>query len=388
LGVAVMFLTVGIVMGFKHEIIRKITGLTTHIVVSNVSRGAGNEPEPVTISEDTLRMLRELPYVKHIQKTAFKNGLLKTEEENEGILLKGVERSYDFSYLKQHLREGRLPEFSDEEASRDILISEALSRRMGLSLNDKMQVYFISRRELYDSLSKQTVIKSEMRSRRFSVCGIFKTNFADFDDKLSLVDIRQVRQISNWDQQMTGNFEIQLSDFSRLEEVQEEIEDLLGYSYDVSNVTELYANIFIWLDKLDINGVIIIVLMVLVAVVNMITALLILILERTNMVGLMKTLGMSNAGVRRIFLHISFRLIGKGLLWGNLIGLSLCLLQYHFKWVSLDSATYYVEHVVVELNYGYFLLLNAGTLLVCFLMLLLPTLLLTRLTPVKTLRFD
>jgi lipoprotein-releasing system permease protein len=153
-----MFLTVGIVMGFKHEIIRKITGLTTHIVVSNVSRGAGNEPEPVTISEDTLRMLRELPYVKHIQKTAFKNGLLKTEEENEGILLKGVERSYDFSYLKQHLREGRLPEFSDEEASRDILISEALSRRMGLSLNDKMQVY------LSPGASSTTVCRSRRSS--------------------------------------------------------------------------------------------------------------------------------------------------------------------------------------------------------------------------------
>ena len=259
---------------------------------------------------------------------------------------------------------------------------------MGLKLNEKIQVYFIAQREVYDSLLREEITKSEERSRKFTICGIFKTDFADFDDKLSLVDIRQIQRISNWDSTMTGNYEIGLKDFEQVEANQEQIEDLMGYTYDVSNVRQIYSNIFVWLDKLDINGVIVIVLMILVATINMITALLILILERTNMVGLVKALGMNNPNVRKIFLYISVRLIGRGMLWGNLIGISLCFIQYYFKIAKLDSATYYVDYVAIEMNWYYFLLLNLGTFLACALMLFLPTLIITKLTPIKTLKFD
>ena len=387
-GVSVMLLTVSIVLGFKKEIINKITGLTTHIAVSSINVNASNEPEPVSISSDTVKLLSSLPFIKHIQKTAFKNGILKTATDNEGVLLKGVGNDYDYGFIKQHLVAGRLPEFKQDEASRDILISEALAKRLDLQLNGKMLVYFISQHTVFDSLINSDVVKYEQRSRNFTICGIFKTNFADFDEKLSIVDLRQIQRLNYWNGQMAGNYEITLNDFEKLDENLEAVQDLLGYSYNVNSVKELYYNIFVWLDKLDINGVIIVVLMILVATINMITALLILILERTNMVGLVKALGMSNVSVRRIFLYISLKLIGRGLLWGNIIGITLCLLQYRFKIAKLDSETYYVDSVAIEINWLYFLLLNLGTFLVCSVMMILPTLIITKLTPVKTLKFD
>jgi lipoprotein-releasing system permease protein len=387
-GVAVMLITISVVLGFKKEIVEKITGLTTHIVASNVNVNAGNEPEPVRLTDDTLAMLERLPFVKHVQQTAFKNGLLKTATENEGIVLKGVGPEYDFSFLTTHLKSGNLPVFRHDEVSKDILISDALVNKLGLKLGERIQVYFISQHEVYDSIANDYITRSEQRSRRFTVCGIFKTDFADFDDKLGIVDIRQLRKLSYWDSTMAGNIEIHLKDFTRIDSDIEQLQELLGYGYNVSSVKELYNNIFIWLEKLDINGVIIIVLMIIVATMNMITALLILILERTNMVGLVKALGMSNFNVRKIFMLISLKLIGKGLLWGNIAGIALCLLQYYTHLATLDSSTYYVDHVVVHINWWYFILLDIGTLAVCGLMLILPTFIVTRLTPVRTLKFD
>lgn len=388
LGICVMLLTVSIVLGFKREITGRITGLTTHISINNISQNASNEPEPLTISADTLALISKLPFVRHIQATAFKNGLLKTDHENEGVLLKGVDKNYDFSFLGKHLVEGKLPDFSGESASNDILISEALSKRMSLKLGEKMLIYFIAQREVYDSLSQDVITKSEQRSRVLKICGIFKTDFADFDNKLSIVDIRQIRRINYWDERVAGTYEVQVRDFDHVNEDTEALMDILGYSYNISPVTETYSNIFVWLDKLDINGEIIVALMIIVATINMITALLILILERSNMIGLVKALGMSNARVRKIFLFVSLRLVGRGLLWGNVAGIGLCLIQYYFKIAKLNSETYYVDHVAIHINWWLFALLNAGTVAVCTLMLFFPTLLITKMTPVKTLKFD
>lgn len=388
LGVSVMLLTVSIVLGFKREIVNKITGLTTHIVVSSINRNASNEPEPITIRQDTLEMIKKLPFVKHVQVTAFKNGLLKTEEENEGILLKGVTADYDFGFIQKHLVEGRLPDFKGDEATKDILVSKVLAKKMDLKLNDRITVYFISQHQVYDTLLQETITKSEQRSRKLSICGIFKTDFADFDEHLSIVDIRHIRKINYWDSTMVGNYEIDVLDLNKLEEDQEKLEELLGYDYNIANVRQIYSNIFLWLEKLDMNGIIVIVLMIIVATFNMITALLILILERANMVGLVKALGMTNVNVRKIFLFISIKLIGRGMIWGNIIGISLCMLQYYFKIAKLDSETYYVDSVAIEMNWLYIVLLNAGTFITCSLMLFLPTLILTKITPIKTLKFD
>ena len=388
LGVSVMLLTLSIVFGFKHEIINKITGLTTHIVISNVNINASNEPEPIKISADTLKLLKQLPTIKYIQVTAFKNVILKTKTQNEGVILKGVTKEYDFSFIKSYLQEGTLPNFNDNELNKQILISRGLADKLDLKLNQKLKIYFISQHEVFDSIANQQIIKYEPRSKALTICGIFKTSFAEFDDNLTFVDLKQIQRLNYWDSLQVANYEIKVNDFEQNDITITKLQDILGYNYNVTSVKELYSNIFIWLDKLDINGIIIIVLMVIVATINMVTALLILILERTNMIGLIKALGMSNVNVRKIFLFISLKLIGKGLLWGNIIGIGLCLLQHYFKIVKLDSATYYVEYVVIDINWWYILLLNVGTFLTCLVMLFLPTLIITKLTPIKTLKFD
>lgn len=383
-----MILTISIVLGFKKAITEKITGLTTHIIIGSTNVNSSNEPDPIKISEDTLKLLSLNTRIDRIQKVGFKSGILKTKTENEGVLLKGIDKNYDFSFLNKHMTEGKLPLLTDTGVSREILISEGLAGKLELKVNEKMLVYFVSQREIFDSAYNESMIKYEQRSRVFTICGIYNTSFADFDNNLCFVDLKQIRKLNYWDENVVGNYEVFVKDFATLEGVEEELTDYFGYNYNVNSVKEIYSNIFIWLDKLDINGVIIIVLMILVAVINMITALLILILERTNMIGLVKALGMNNFSVQKIFLHISMKLLGKGLLWGNVVGLGLCYLQYYFKMVKLDSSTYYVDHVAVDINLYYILLLNAGTFLVCLLMLFLPTLIISKLTPIKTLRFD
>ncbi|MBI2722717.1 MAG: ABC transporter permease [Bacteroidetes bacterium] len=388
IGVSVMILTISIVSGFKKAITQKMSGLTTDIAICNINVNPSNEPEPISIGEDTLQKLKKITGFKGMQVTAFKNGILKTKTENEGVLLKGIDKNYDFSFLNQHLKEGRVPEFSDSLVSKDILISESLALKLDLKLNEKFLIYFIVQHLVYDSVVGEEVVKFEQRSRKLKICGVFKTSFADFDNNLTFVDLKQIQALNYWKPDEVGTYEIKITDFNKLNETKETVEELLGYNYNVNTIKELYSNIFIWLDKLDINGIIIIVLMILVAVINMITALLILILERTNMVGMVKALGMSNGSVRKIFMHISLKLIGKGLLWGNVIGVGLCYLQYYFKFVRLNSETYYVDYVAIDINWTYFLLLNAGTFIVCVLMLFLPTILISKLTPIKTLRFD
>lgn len=383
-----MILTISIVLGFKKEITRKITGLSAHISISNIMYGSGGEQNPVVVSKDSLAIFKTLPGIKHIQGVAFKNGILKTKTENEGVMIKGVGEDYDFAFISQHLQEGRLPIFKKDEISKDILISENLAKKLDLKTGGKLLMYFVVQRLMTDSASGQEFTKFEQRSRNFEICGIFKTSFSDFDNNLTFADIRQIQRLNYWDSTTVGSYEVMVKDFERLDEAYDQLNGNIGVSYQITTVKEQFSNIFTWLDKLDVNGIIVIVLMIVVAVINMITALLILILERTNMVGMLKSLGMSNAGVRKIFFYISLKLLSRGLLWGNILGISLCLIQYYLQPAKLDSSVYYIDAVAVEINWLFYLLLNIGTIIVCFLMLFLPTLILTKITPVKTLRFD
>lgn len=388
LGITVMLLTVSIVLGYKREIVRKITGLTADIVVSSINLNASNEPEAISISEDSLNILRKLPNIAHVQRTAFKNGLLKTKFENEGVLLKGIDKNYDTTFIKEHLSEGRLLRFNDSSASKEVLMSSELSKVLNITVGDKITVYFLVQRQQIDSTTGEVYQVSVPLSRPLTICGIFNTGFSDFDKQLGIVDLRMIQVLNGWSLSSCGSYEIKLNGFEKLNESTENMQEFLGYNYSIRPVTEIYSTIFIWLDKLDINGIVIVVLLIIVATINMITALLILMLERANMVGMVKALGMSNVSVRGIFMRISFRLVGKGMLWGNIIGITLCLLQYHFRIVELDAASYYVDHVAIQLNWVYVVLLNVGTLLACGLMLILPTFILTGMTPLKTLKLD
>lgn len=383
-----MILTVAIVRGFKNEITSRITGLTTHVSIADASRLAGGEGGPVAVSPDTLEALTRLPNVRSVFAVGFRNALLKTETENEGVLVKGVGRDYDYEFIREHLVRGRLPLFPAGEPGKEMLISSTLAQRLRLDTGDKVLLHFITERETIDSASGHMVVKSEHRSRKLAVSGIYRTGFSDYDARLCIADLRQLRRISYWPDDGAGSYEVRLHDFGKLDESADRIRDLLGFGYSVTTVRENFSNIFVWLDKLDVNGVIIVILMILVSVVNMITALLILILERGTMIGLVKSLGMSNRAVRRVFLRVSMRLTGAGLLWGNAAGIGLCILQKRFKLVGLNSDTYYVDHVAIDLGWGYFAALNAGTLVVCAVMLYLPTVIVTRMTPVRMLKFD
>ncbi len=383
-----MLLTVSIVLGFKKEISSKIAGLNAEVVIKGGGVGTGNEPPPIVLDDSVLNAIVRLPFVKKIQKVGFKNGIIKTKTENEGIVLKGVDGNFDFTFLRKNLVAGRLPDYNSAEVSNEVFISRSLADKLALDTGGKLLVYFIAQKVSFDSLLQQEFTAFEKRSRTFRISGIFKTDFSDFDESLAIIDLRQVQNLNYWKGGEASAYEVRTTGLDHADQQVEAIQELCGYTFSVEGIRDLYYTIFIWLDKLDINGVIIVILMIMVATVNMVTALLILILERSNMVGLMKTLGMPNLRVRNLFLWIGFRLTGKGLLYGNLSGIGLCLLQYYFKIVKLNPETYYADHVAIELNWLYFLYLNLGTLLVCLLVLVLPTLVLNRLTPLKTLRLD
>lgn len=389
LGVAVMIITMAVITGFQQQITGKITTFTAHLKISDYNENTSQEPNPIVVDPQVLASIRHHPNVAHLQAFATKNGILKTKTENEGIVLKGVDAGYDWDFLSPYLKAGKLPQISDTAVSKDILISKTMADKLGLKLGQKLLVYFMSRKKLADTtFSGQNYIEYEPRVKDFYVKGIFSTGFADFDRNLVFVDLKQIQKLNYWNPQQVGGYEVYLRNFGQLEQSQEELNDLVGYDLIVNNVKQMQSAIFSWLDMIDVNAIIIITLMVLVAAANMISALLILILERTNMVGILKAVGLANGRVRSIFLHVSVQLLLRGLLLGNLVGIGLCWLQLSFRFASLNPATYYLDYVPINLSALHILLINAGTISVCLLMMFLPTLILNRITPVKAIRFS
>lgn len=389
LGVAVMIITMAVITGFQQQITKKITTFTAHLQINDYDENPSQEPNPIVVDAAVLQAVSAHDNVKHAQAFATKNGILKTKTENEGIVLKGVSADYDWSYLEPYLSEGATLNISDTAVSKDIFISKAIATKLNLKLNQKLLVYFMSKKKLTDTtFSGQNYIEYEPRVKDFYVKGIFNTGFADFDKNLVFVDLKQIQKLNYWNPQQVGGYEVYLNDFNKLEQTQEELNDIVGYDLIVNNVKQMQNAIFSWLDMIDVNAVIIITLMVLVAAINMISALLILILERTNMVGILKAMGLANGRVRSVFFHVSLQLLGKGLLFGNIVGLGLCWAQMQFKFATLNSATYYLDYVPINLSALHVVLINLGTIVVCLLMMFLPTLILNRITPVKAIRFS
>ena len=389
IGITVMILTMAIVTGFQKEIIHKITTFTAHIQINDYDLNTSLEPNPIHLSATNLQQIKQLPNIKHIQSFATKNGILKTKNENEGVILKGVGQDQDWSQMKSFLSEGNLPDYSSENTSKEVLVSKTLADKLHLKTGQKLLVYFMTKKRSLDTNAYgEHQISYEPRVKDLYIKGIYNTGFSDFDKNLIYTDIRTIQKLNYWENNEVAGYEVYLNDFSLLEKSQEEINDVVGYDYTVTTVKEDQANIFSWLSMVDVNAIIIIVLMVLVAVINMISALLILILERTNMIGTLKALGMSNDEVRFIFFHVSVRLLSRGLLIGNLLGISLCYFQHYLHVFTLDASTYYLDYVPININFIHILLINVGTILCCMLMMFLPTLILTKITPIKAIRFS
>lgn len=380
LGLAVMILSLAIIIGFKKEIRNKVIGFGSNIQITNFDRNSSFETEPIAINDSLLAMIKQFPGVRHISPFSTKPGILKTETDFQGIVLKGVDQTYDWTFFRDNLKEGELPSFDGKRASTDILMSQHMANLLKLKVGDSFLTYFV---------------QDNVKARKFHITGIYDTGFVDYDKLFVITDIRQITSLNDWGKDEVSGYEIMIDKFDNLDLVTEGLDEALdeetdksGNSYYVRSIKELNPEIFAWLDVLDINVVVIIILMLTVAGFTMISGLLIIILERTNMIGILKALGESNANIRKIFLYVSFFLISKGMLWGNIIGIALCLLQSRFNIVSLDPETYYLNSVPIDLNIMAWLLLNIGTLIVSMFMMLAPSYLITKIAPAKSIRFE
>lgn len=380
LGLAVMILSVAIVIGFKKEIRNKVIGFGSHIQITNFDNNTSYESTPVAVSDTLLNHLKSFPGITHVEAFATKPGILKTDTDFQGIVLKGVDDNYDWTFFRNNLKEGEIPVFEKDKTSTDVLISRYLANMLGLKVGDSFLTYFVG---------------ENIRPRKFHITGTYETGFVDYDKIFVMADIRQTRRLNDWDADEVSGLELQVDNYDHLDQIAEDLyfdiaekQDRNGNSYYTRSVKEMNPMIFDWLDVQDINVVVILVLILAVAGFTMISGLLIIILERTNMIGILKALGECNTSIRKIFLYISFFLIGKGMIWGNVIGIALCLIQSFFHVVKLDPSIYYLDAVPIDLTVLSLVLLNVGTLAASMLMLLGPSYLITRIEPAKSIRFE
>lgn len=368
-----MIIAVAVVTGFKKQIRDKVIGFNGHIQISNFDLNTSYETSPLAVEKIDKKAILNLPNVKHIQKFAIKAGIVKTKEQIEGVVLKGVGKDYDWTFFKEKIQEGRILELYDTATSNEVIISRTLASRLKLNLGDQVVMYFI---------------QQPPRMRKFNIVGIYQTGLEELDKTYILGDIAHIQKLNNWDENQVSGFEILLFDSDILDDTKELIFDEVDLDINVKTIRELMPQIFDWLDLQDMNEIIILVLMLMVATINMITALLILILEKTRMIGLLKALGMNNKSIQLIFLNKAAFLIGKGLLFGNILGLGLCFIQLKFGIFTLDESSYYLKFVPVNLNIVSIILLNIGTFAVCMLMLLIPARIISKISPVKAIRFN
>lgn len=380
IGLAVMIVSVAVVIGFKHQVRDKVIGMGSDIVVSSIEGAQLYQMNPVVANDSLLSVIQNIPQVSHVQRYATKPGMIMTADNFQGMIVKGVAQEYDWTYLKAHLQEGEIPALTDSVASNCVLVSRSMADKLSLKVGDKLYTYYI---------------EGNVRARRLTVSGIFQTNFSAFDDYFLITDMYTVHRLNGWEADQVGGVEVAVSDYRFLDSVNDEIRghiqeqtDRYGAIYCSRTSEELYPQIFAWLDLLDTNVWVILILMTGVAGFTMISGLLIIILERTQMIGVLKALGADNASIRQIFLSFSVFLIGRGMCWGNVIGLSCCLIQYFFEPIKLDPATYYVNAVPVELHLGWIVLLNVCTLLVSVGMLVGPSYLISHIHPAKSIRFE
>lgn len=382
LGMAVMILTIAIVTGFQNEIRDKLIGFGSHIQITNYDNNESDEPQPIDKKQQFVDELKTNPDIDHIQIYATKSGIIKTKTANEGALLKGIGTDYDWKFIQENLKSGKPFIVSDTGVSRDIIISKYLADKLELKLNDKMIIYFLIKK--VDS----AFFQYEQRVKAFYISGIYETGFEEIDKSLVLVDIKQIQKLNYWNSDQIGGFEIAIKDYKKIDDTGYEVNDLVGQGLIAKTVKEINPTIFSWLDLQDVNAIMVITLMILVAGINMISALLVLILERTNMIGILKALGARNSNIQKIFLYNAAYLIGKGLIWGNVIGIAIALFQQHFGLLKLDQATYYVSVIPININLFHILLLNIGTLLSCLVMLIVPSFIISKITPIKAIRFS
>lgn len=381
LGMVVMILAVAIVVGFQQQVENKVNGFAAHLQIVNYDNNQSYQTRPISTDQVPISRIKSIAGISHIQKFATKPGMIKVEDEIQGVVLKGISEDFDWSFFEKNKVSGvkiRL----DSARTDQIWLSEQLAEKLKLKLGNPFRMYFLNENEKVP------------RIRQFTVGGIYRTGLEEFDLMFVLADIRHIQRLNSWTENQVSGYELFINNTDHLDdlEVQVRNEVILAQrdeaSLQVVNTKRKFPQIFDWLDLLDMNVWIILALMIIVAGFNMISGLLVIILERTQMIGILKSMGAANVNIRKVFLYLSAFLVGKGLLWGNLLGTSLCLIQYYFKVVHLDPTSYYVSTVPVNLSFTHLLLLNLGALAVTMLMLIAPSWFVSRISPEKTIRFD
>ncbi len=376
LGIIIMMISIATGSGMQHKIRDKVSGFKGHVQITNYDDNNSEVSiNPIDKNQDFYPEFKNIDGIKNVQVFANKAGLIRTATDFEGIVFKGVSTDYDWSFFTEYLVEGKLPNFNQTRV-RDVLLSKTLVNRLNLKLNDTINVFFL----------KST--KNKLPSRyKLIIVGIYDTGFNQFDKNMVIGDIKEVQRSNKWNENQIGGFEVLLDNFDDIEQKGNEIYAEIGSTLNSNTIVENYSFIFEWIELFDNNVWFIIGIMILVASINMITALLVLILERVQMVGVLKALGSDNWSIRKIFLYNASYLILKGLLWGNIIGILVLFLQQQFEFITLDPTTYYVSTVPVTIDLFALLILNIGTLILCFLMLIIPSVIITKINPVKSIKF-
>jgi lipoprotein-releasing system permease protein len=371
-GLAVMILAFAILFGYKDAIHQKLFSLTGHISVTKFSSNEVNEDYPITTQTDLFRRKQNISEISHLQTVINKSGILKTRQDILGVIMKGISKDFDFERFSPNIVEGQQIDLQDSVSSKDILISRIIANKLQLKVGDSPIIYFLNAPD---------------RPRKLNIKGIYETGLEEFDKNLIVGDIRLIQRINGWGADSVGSYEIYVKNFEQLDATAKVVQDKLQPDMKLEKITNTFGGLFDWLNMMDRNIVIFLTLILFVASFNMISILLVLMLERTPMIGVLKALGGNDWQIRKIFLWSGFQMIFKGLIYGNILGIGICLLQKTYKIIPLDPASYYINTVPITLNWGVILLLNLATVSLVILVLIIPTFVITRIEPVKAIVF-
>jgi len=377
LGLAVMIISVAILVGFKREIRDKVVGFGSHFQIVNFDSNASFETQPICIDSVMIKQFLNAGHVNHIQAFGTKPGLIKTDDAIHGVIVKGVDTNFNWEFFSQNLTKGNIPSYKPDGKSNEVIISEKISKLLKLNIGDPLFCFFYNQGE------------NAPRSRKFTISGIYRTSLDEFDEMFVIADLRHIQDLNNWNSNEVTGYELTIDNFEYLTPTFEKLREITinnaneNSTLRVYSIITRYPMLFDWLSVLDLNVWVLLFLMVAVAGINMISGLLVIIIERTRMIGILKALGFPNISVRKVFLYLSGFLSAKGLLWGNVIGIGLCMFQYFTGIIKLNPDTYYIDTVPIVMNIGYIILLNIGSLLCIVAMIILPSLFITRISPVE-----
>ena len=373
LSVMIMLLSVFILSGFKSEISKKVFGFGGHINISKFSYNQSFENDPIENTSELISNIYNLDYVKSIHPFATKAGIIKKEDEILGTILKGVDHDYSWSFFKENLIAGQIPKFDEFANSIEVLISENISGKMNLNIGDDILMYFI---------------QNPTRVRKFKVSGVYKTDLTEFDEIMIIGDLKQIQKLNDWTKDKVGGYEVLVNNIENLDSYVKEIDETIDYNLKAISIKEKYPQIFDWLKLQDFNVLIILILMLIVGGINMITSLLIIILEKTRLIGILKAIGATNWSIRNVFIYNSLYIISYGLILGNILALLFGIAQRRFNFIELDESIYFMNFVPIKIELFSLLMINLGTLLICYLILVVPSVIIAKISPAKSIKFD